>query len=114
MNNLNQYNQAFVRGVDGRVLSMVETDDRYYAFTNWIIQSTAAIVLKRRLAVIDNMGLKEFCVAAIHDEVVAEVPEEDEEDFKHAIQEAMNDYDSFAVPITATSGDGKARLGDAK
>lgn len=114
IDNLNQFGQAFIRGIDGRVLSMVETDDRYYAFTNWLIQSTAAVVLKQRLAAIDNMGLTEYCVATIHDEVVAEVPAEDEEDFKHAIAEAMNDYEQFDVPITAEPGKGAPRLGDAK
>lgn len=112
IDNLNQYGKAFVRGVDGRILSMIESDTRWYAFTNWIIQSTAAIVLKQRLSVIDNMGLTSFCVAAIHDEVLAEVPDEDAEDFKVAIQEAMNDSTSYTIPIVATSGNGAVRWGD--
>lgn len=112
IDNLNQFGKAFVRGIDGRILSMVETDDRYYAFTNWIIQSTAAIVLKQRLAVIDNMGLTPYCVAAIHDEVVAEVPDEDEEDFKIAIVEAMEDNFGYAVPMKVSCGEGTVRWGD--
>lgn len=114
IDNLNQYGQAFIRGIDGRILSMVETDDRYYAFTNWLIQSTAAIVLKQRLAAIDNVGLTDYCVATIHDEVVCEIPAEDEDEFRHLIQEAMTDSFQFSVPIDAETGEGAVRLGDAK
>lgn len=112
--NLQQYGKAFIRGIDGRILSMVDSDDRYYAFTNWLIQSTAAVVLKQRLAAIDAMGLTDYCVATIHDEIVAEIPAEDEEDFKVAIVEAMNDLHSFSVEIIAEPGKGAMRLGDAK
>ena len=106
--------QAFIRGIDGRVLSLREDDDRFYAFTNYMIQGAATVVLKRRLAVIDAMGLTKFCIAAIHDEVVAEVPVEDEVEFAHAMAEAMNDFETFRVPIEAVPGKGAARLGDAK
>lgn len=112
--NLRQYGQAFIRGVDGRILAMAETDDRYYAFTNWQIQSTANVVLKMRLAAIDNMGLTEFMIAAIHDEVVAEIPEDFEEDYKVLITEAMTDENMFSLPIVCATGDGAVRWGDAK
>lgn len=112
--NLNSHGQAFIRGVDDRILAMVETDDRYYAFTNWMIQSTACVVLKQRLAVIDAMGLSEFCVAAIHDEVVAEIPEEFEYDYKRLITEAMSDDSMFSVPIICATGEPAAKWGDAK
>lgn len=112
--NLQAHGQAFIRAIDGRILSMVETDDRYYAFTNWQIQSAACITLKRRLAVIDALGLTEYCVAAIHDEVVAEIPEEYEEEFKELITEAMTDEYSFSLPIVCATGEGAVRWGDAK
>ena len=112
--NLQAHGQAFIRGIDDRILAMVETDDRYYAFTNWMIQSTACIVLKKRLAVIDSMGLTEFCVAAIHDEVVAEIPEDFEVEYKKLITEAMSDDELFSLPIVANTGDGAVRWGEAK
>jgi hypothetical protein len=112
--NLKAHGQAFIRGVDGRILAMVETDDRYYAFTNWQIQSAANVVLKRRLAVIDAMGLADYIIAAIHDEVVAEIPEEFEPEYKLLIKEAMEDPYSFAVPIVSSTGDSAVRWGDAK
>jgi DNA polymerase I len=112
--NLNAHGQAFVRGIDGRILAMVETDDRYYAFTNWQIQSAANVILKQRLAVLDAMGLSQYLVAAIHDEVVAEIPEEFEEDYKVMVKEGMEDYYSFDVPVVAETGDGAVRWGDAK
>lgn len=112
--NLKAHGQAFIRGADGRILAMVETDDRYYAFTNWQIQSTANVVLKRRLAVIHNMGLAEYMIAAIHDEVVAEIPEDFEEEYKVLITEAMSDDSMFSLPIICATGDGAVRWGDAK
>lgn len=112
--NLKAHGQAFIRGLDNRILSMVETDDRYYAFTNWQIQSAACVTLKRRLAVIDALGLTPYVVAAIHDEVVAEIPEEFEEEYKRLITEAMTDETSFSVPVVCATGDGATRWGDAK
>lgn len=110
--NLRAHGQAFIRGVDGRILAMAETDDRYYAFTNWQIQSTANVVLKKRLAVMHNMGLAEFLIAAIHDEVVAEIPEDFEEEYKHMIAEAMNDDSMFSLPIVSNTGNGSVRWGE--
>jgi DNA polymerase-1 len=106
--------RAWVRGIDGRILMLNENDDRFYAFTNYLIQGTATVLLKQRLGVIHNMGLDEYCVAAIHDEVVAEVPDEDVEDFQKAIAEAMLDETQFAVPALAEPGDPAKRLGEAK
>lgn len=112
--NYHTYGQAFVRGMDDRILSMVQSDDRYYAFTNWIIQGTACTLLKQRLAVIDNMGLGDYLIAAIHDEVVAEIPEEFETDYAMAIKDAMETDDQFDVPIVVATGKGAVRWGDAK
>lgn len=112
--NLRAHGMAFIRGFDGRILAMAETDDRYYAFTNWMIQSTANVVLKQRLAAIDSMGLGEFIIAAIHDEVVAEIPEDFEEEYKVLITEAMTDNYSFSLPIVCSTGDGSTRWGEAK
>jgi DNA polymerase-1 len=112
--NLKAHGQAFIRGIDDRILAMVETDDRYYAFTNWKIQSTACIVLKKRLAVINAMGLSDYCVAAIHDEVVAEIPEDFEPEYRVLIKEAMEDHGMFDVPIVSSVGEGAVRWGDAK
>jgi len=112
--NLDNYDQAFVRGLDGRVLAMVETDDRYYAFTNWLIQSAACIILKKRLAVLDAMGLTQYLVAVIHDEVVAEIPEEFEMEYTAMVTEAMEDHSILSVPIVSATGKGAVRWGDAK
>lgn len=106
--------RAWLRGVDGRILALAENDSRYYAFTNYLIQGTATVLLKQRLDVINQMGLADLCVAAIHDEVVSEVPEEDAEEFSHLISDAMLDQHQFSVPIVADPGTPAYRLGDAK
>lgn len=112
--NLENTGRAFIRGIDGRILMMQEDDDRYYAFTNWLIQGTATVLLKQRLAVIHAMGLDPYMNCTIHDEVLAEVPTEDCEDFTVQITEAMNDTHQFSVAIEAESGKPAQRLGDAK
>lgn len=112
--NLNAHGQAFIRGLDHRILAMKETDDRYYAFTNWMIQSTACVVLKRSLAAMHNMGMDEFLVAAIHDEIVAEIPEEYVEDYSRSVAECMTDEFLFTVPIICAVGEPAQRWGDAK
>lgn len=112
--NLNAHGQAFIRGIDNRILAMVETDDRYYAFTNWAIQSTACVVLKKSLAAIHNMGLSDFCVAAIHDEIVAEVPEDFVDEYRALVTEAMTDDYLFSVPIVCAVGSPAQRWGDCK
>jgi DNA polymerase-1 len=112
--NLENTGRAFIRGIDNRILMMSENDDRYYAFVNWLIQSSATILLKQRLAVMHAMGLDPYLTCAIHDEILGEVPTEDCEDYSHAIVEAMNDLHQFDVPITAEPGTPAQRLGDAK
>lgn len=112
--NLEQTGKAWIRGIDNRILAMKESDDRYYAFTNWLIQGTATVVLKQRLAVIHQMGLSEFGIAAIHDEVVSEVPIDLVDDYNRLIDEAMTDNYQFDVPIVSDTGKPAYRLGEAK
>lgn len=106
--------KAFIQLPDGRIVSLNEGDDKFYVFTNYLIQGYAASLMKKRLAVIDNMGLKDYIVAIIHDEVVAEVPVDILEDYKREIEEAMNDDSSLLVPIVAETGSAAERLGGAK
>lgn len=112
--NLEDTGRAWVRGHDGRILMLSENDERFYAFTNYLIQGTATILLKQRLAAIHNVGLSSYCVAAIHDEVVSEVPEEEATEYVQVIEDAMRDDHQFSVPIVAESGHPAKRLGDAK
>lgn len=112
--NLEQSGRAWIRGIDGRILMMAENDDRYYAFTNWLIQGTATVLLKQRLRVMHEMGLDPYLVSTIHDEVVAEVPDDEVENVRAAMAEAMLDERTFSVPIVADPGEPAQRLGDAK
>ncbi len=112
--NFLETDKAFIQLPDGRIVSLNEGDDKFYVFTNYLIQGYAASLMKKRLAVIDNMGLKDYIVAVIHDEVVAEVPLDIVDDYKVAIEEAMNDDSSLLVPIVAETGKPSERLGGAK
>lgn len=73
--------------------------DKGYTLLNYLIQGTAAEVLKSAMVRLDNMGLTEFMLMPVHDELVFSVPKEDMDDVKAAVEEAMTDL-SFSVPLT--------------
>lgn len=74
--------------------------DLAYKGVNYIIQGTAADVLKDRLVVMRNAGLGEFMCLPVHDEVMLDVPNEQVEDVVAVLREQMPERDKFAVPLT--------------
>jgi DNA polymerase-1 len=97
------YDRGEVKTPWGRRQRVERNVDREaYKFTNYLIQGTAADLLKQGLANAHAAGLP--VIAAVHDELVCEVPAEDAEDAAHALQEAMVDDGgrlSGTVPIKA-------------
>lgn len=76
-------------------------DDAYYKLMNYLIQGTAAEVLKMKLVELAQVGLAGYLVCPVHDEVILEVPEDQLIDVARTVQRVMNDVDLFTVPITA-------------
>lgn len=76
--------------------------DKIYALTNYLIQGTAAEVLKMKDLELVRAGLGDYLVLNVHDEVICDVPDEHLEDATRVISEVMNDYQLFTVPLTAS------------
>ena len=87
-------------------------DGAYYRGVNYLIQGTAADVLKRALVDLDAAGLGDYLVLPVHDEVIADVPAGDAEDLAHEIERVMTDQTTFAVPLTASADVMVSRWGD--
>lgn len=79
----------------------VADDGREYALVNYLIQGTAAEILKMKLLELDAAGLGEYMILPVHDEVIFDVPSDVERDVIETIQEVMNDDQLCSVPITA-------------
>lgn len=90
--------EAYVITPYGRRL--VADDDHEYALLNYLIQGHAAEILKRCLVALDAHGFGEYMILPVHDEIVMEVPEELAEEVMRTAVSIMNDYVSYAVPIT--------------
>jgi len=75
-------------------------DGRLYALTNYLIQGAAAEILKKSLADLDAVGLGEYLILPVHDEILLDVPKEIVPDVLRIMKETLNDYTSFPVPLT--------------
>ena len=84
-----------------------------YRGVNYLVQGTAAEILKAALIKCHKQGLP--VVALVHDEVIAHVPEADAEEARHTIIENLCDFPQIAekVPLTA-DGDIVDRWSQAK
>ncbi len=76
-----------------------------YKFTNYLVQGTSADIMKVATARVHQAGVP--LVAAVHDELIAEVDEADAEEAAKTIEEAFTDFptltEASGVPITAES-----------
>jgi DNA polymerase-1 len=98
--------EAYVRSPLTRRRFVID-DDSTYKLVNYLIQGTAAEVLKMKLIELAAAGLGDYLVCPVHDEVILEVPDEDVDDVAHTVLRIMNDQTLFAVPITASLSTGK-------
>ncbi|QJD49859.1 DNA polymerase I [Microbacterium phage AvGardian] len=80
-------NGMVLRSPTGRILALDR--DRTYAAINYMIQSTAADVLKNAMEALFTGGLGEYLLMPVHDELIAQAPTEDAEDVARAIRETM-------------------------
>lgn len=71
-----------------------------YVLVNYLIQGTAADVLKEKIALLSMKGLDEFLVLPVHDELVSDVPADIAEDYSHEMQTVMEEHNKFAAPLT--------------
>lgn len=79
-----------------------DSPDKIYALVNYLIQGTAAEVLKLKNLELVKAGLGEYLVLNVHDEVITDVPRELFEEIGRVIGGVMNDHSMFSVPLTAS------------
>jgi DNA polymerase-1 len=83
-----------------------------YALVNYLLQSTAADVLKRTMVSLDNAGYGSAMLMPVHDEIIFSVPREDVDQAKRDIEEIMSVMDDFLVPLPAEPEGPLTRWGD--
>lgn len=72
--------------------------DRLYAATNYMVQSTARDVLAEAILDLFDAGLGDGLLLPVHDEIIAEAPEADAEEYVREISRVMN-RDFYGVPL---------------
>lgn len=75
---------------------------KVYALVNYLIQGTAAEVLKMKILDADAAGLGDWLVVPVHDELVMDVPAEHVREAANTLLRVMTDATGFRVPITAS------------
>lgn len=86
---------------------IAEDPKKLYPLVNYQIQGLAAEIMKVKLLELDAAGLGEYLVLAVHDEAIAEVPDDEVRDAIHTMNEIMNDDKLLSLPLTAGGATGK-------
>jgi DNA polymerase-1 len=60
-------------------------------------------VLKQAMVELDAIGLGEYLVLPIHDELLLEVPAEMAQEVMHTVERVMSDLTTFRVPLTSSA-----------
>lgn len=91
--------EGWVKTAAGR--RQVASPDKLYTLTNYLIQGTAADVLKRQMVRLDQAGLGDYMILPVHDELVFDVPEAEVEEAVRVIGELMPvPEEVYGVPLT--------------
>lgn len=77
--------------------------DKIYSLTNYLIQSTAADVLKIKLVELEHAGLTEHLILPVHDELIYDIPGDEAaaREYMHEVQKIVQERARFSVPLTA-------------
>lgn len=89
--------RAYVHAPSGRL--HVADEDTLYKLVNYLVQGTAADVLKQKLVQLDLCGFGDYMFLPVHDEVLFDFPADDAVELSHEASEIMVDRKSFQVPL---------------
>jgi DNA polymerase I len=95
-----EYGKREVITVSGRHLPLDK--DRLYAATNYVVQSTARDLLAQAIVDLFDAGLGDHLLLPVHDEIVAQAPAEDAEEFAREVARIMGST-FYGIPIVADS-----------
>lgn len=71
-----------------------------YRGVNYLVQSSAADIMKGNLVKLDAAGLSDYLRVPVHDEIVLDVPVEDLEDARAVTRDCMTTTEGWAIPLT--------------
>ena len=99
---LREEGRAYVRTPFGREIPTHpdERGDRTYALVNYLIQGHAAEILKQGLSDLDAVGLGDYLVLPVHDEVILDVPKEDAQEIRHLVETTLGSVTQYNIPLT--------------
>jgi DNA polymerase-1 len=80
--------------------------DKIYVLVNYLIQGTAAEVLKRKVLELEAAGVGHLATLLVHDEVIMDVPRAEALEVRNTLNEVMNDDRLFKVRIEADTDAG--------
>lgn len=94
--------EGYVMTPMGRKETVGSAEGIYYKLVNYLIQGTAADVMKNQMVALDAAGLGEYMTMVVHDEIIMDVPVADVEDVGQVIQREMPiPAGPYTVPITS-------------
>jgi DNA polymerase-1 len=73
---------------------------RIYALVNYLIQGTAAELLKLKAVAADHAGLGDYLTLFVHDEFDLDVPEQDVREVAATLLDVVSDDETLSVPLT--------------
>jgi DNA polymerase-1 len=73
----------------------------FYQLVNHQIQGVAAEIMKMKLLELDAAGLGDYLALVVHDEAIADVPDNSVPDAIATMQDVMNDDTLLSLPLTA-------------
>jgi DNA polymerase I-like protein with 3'-5' exonuclease and polymerase domains len=80
---------------------------KLYPLVNYCVQGLAAEIMKVKLLELDAAGLGEYLVLAVHDEAIAEIPDNQVSDAIATMNTIMNDDTLLSLPLTSGGATGR-------
>lgn len=80
---------------------------KLYPLVNYQIQGLAAEIMKTKLLELDAAGLGDYLMLVVHDEAIAEVPDDEVRDAIDTMNAIMNDDTLLSLPLTSGGATGK-------
>jgi DNA polymerase I len=99
LSRLDAEGEAYVRSpLTGR--RHVADAGRLYTLVNYLIQGTAGEILKLKMIEADQAGLTEYMTLPVHDELDADVPNGELDDYVTTLRDVVNDDNMLRLPLT--------------
>lgn len=95
---LQDHGRGWKMAPTGRWHAVDKVDD-VYKLVNYLVQGTAADVLKQKIVELDAAGATDYLVLPVHDELIFDVPEDEVDSLQRTVEQVMTDT-TYRVPLT--------------